>query len=108
MSHCQKSPLRDFLDHSVHWNGPCKDGYADGTGVFEWTPKDGTARRIEGKFALVDQPEGQQPAPVHGAGEPAAGVAGYQGAQYAGSTAMRLTDRLRNLSMRGAASGDDV
>ena len=39
------------VDKSVHWNGPCKDGYADGTGVLEWTATDGTARRIEGKFA---------------------------------------------------------
>jgi hypothetical protein len=36
---------------SVHWNGPCKDGFADGTGVLEWTTQDGSARRIEGKFA---------------------------------------------------------
>jgi hypothetical protein len=39
------------VDQSVHWNGPCKDGYADGTGVVEWTTQDGTTRRIEGKFA---------------------------------------------------------
>jgi hypothetical protein len=39
------------VDQSVHWNGPCKDGYADGTGVLEWTTKDGATRRIEGKFA---------------------------------------------------------
>jgi hypothetical protein len=38
-------------DHSVHWTGPCKDGYADGKGVLEWTTKDGTTRRIEGTFA---------------------------------------------------------
>ena len=38
------------VDQSVHWNGPCKDGYAEGTGVLEWTTKDGAPRRIEGKF----------------------------------------------------------
>lgn len=38
-------------DQSVHWNGPCKDGFADGAGVLEWTTKDGVVRRIEGTFA---------------------------------------------------------
>ena len=39
------------VDQSVHWAGPCKDGYADGKGVLEWTTKDGITRRIEGTFA---------------------------------------------------------
>jgi len=39
------------VDQSVRWTGPCKDGFADGSGVVEWTAKDGTVRRIEGKFA---------------------------------------------------------
>ncbi len=39
------------VDQSVHWNGPCKDGHADGKGVLEWTTKDGITRRIDGTFA---------------------------------------------------------
>jgi hypothetical protein len=49
---CQVGKLLPVpVDQSVHWNGPCKDGYADGSGVLEWTATDGTVRRIEGKFA---------------------------------------------------------
>jgi hypothetical protein len=49
---CQVGKLQPApVDQSVHWNGPCKDGYADGTGVLEWTATDGAVRRIEGKFA---------------------------------------------------------
>ena len=49
---CQVGTLQPApVDQSVHWTGPCKEGYADGTGVVEWTAKDGITRRIEGKFA---------------------------------------------------------
>jgi hypothetical protein len=49
---CQVGKLLPVpADQSVHWNGACKDGFADGTGVLEWTTKDGSTRRIEGKFA---------------------------------------------------------
>jgi len=30
------------------WQGPCKDGYADGTGVLTWQGEDGAASRYEG------------------------------------------------------------
>jgi hypothetical protein len=39
------------VDQSVHWKGPCKDGFAEGSGVLEWTTKDGGTRRIEGTLA---------------------------------------------------------
>jgi hypothetical protein len=49
---CQVGKLLPAPDsQSVHWNGPCKDGYADGKGVLEWTTADGATRRIEGTLA---------------------------------------------------------
>ncbi|QJE00088.1 hypothetical protein HH212_08645 [Massilia forsythiae] len=36
---------------AVQWRGNCKDGFADGPGVLEWTTKDGTALRLEAAFA---------------------------------------------------------
>jgi hypothetical protein len=49
---CQVGKLLPVpADQSVHWNGPCKDGFAEGSGVLEWTTKDGGKRRIEGTLA---------------------------------------------------------
>lgn len=42
----------------IAWSGACKDGYADGSGVLEWRPRDGGKRQLEGSL-VRGEPSGQ-------------------------------------------------
>jgi hypothetical protein len=52
---CQVGKLAPApVDQSVHWNGPCKDGFADGAGKLEWKLKDGVKAKFDGTLAHGD------------------------------------------------------
>lgn len=74
-SDCRVAPVEPaprLLSGGVHWSGACKDGYADGKGVLEWSGRDGLGkRRLE---AVLVRGE------ISGTGK-----LGYPGGSYLGS-----------------------
>jgi hypothetical protein len=48
---CRIAPLQPAPLGQPAWNGPCRDGYADGKGELQWSAADGVKRKLEATLA---------------------------------------------------------
>jgi len=48
-AHCRIAPVLPAPRNGVSWSGTCKDGFADGEGVFEWHSSNNGRYKLKGK-----------------------------------------------------------